>query len=413
MTLTCARCHTHKYDPIPQTEYYRLLAFFNNTSEPALDGNSYTYGPTIRVPENQADWKAWRTLEKARDEVLLAANPMLRSEQRMASVIRYAESTTPWKTENWKISKPVAAASEMPEDEEQWSTANGLPGAISGRSARGKLPGVGQAVWVTADLHVPREQSIWLTISGGVGSAVLVDDATKPVVTKQSNDRTEISTIALAPGKHTLRMKILGESGLSEIEIFAENAWESLAKTKAWRAVSKQDQLRMLADSSGPISEDSFREQANQVAKIIRLAQANFTTSLVAEELPKPRETRLLKRGEYDKPVGEPLEPGILTVMSAFPEDAPRNRLGLARWLTSPDHPLVSRVLINRIWQRVFGAGLVRSPEDLGLQGQQPTHPELLDWLAVQLQESGWDIKHMLRLMVTSQTFRQSSGAAM
>ncbi|MCZ6822417.1 MAG: DUF1553 domain-containing protein [Deltaproteobacteria bacterium] len=95
--------------------------------------------------------------------------------------------------------------------------------------------------------------------------------------------------------------------------------------------------------------------------------------------------------------------------MSPFPEGAPRNRLGLAHWLTSREHPLLARVLVNRIWQRTFGHGLVRTPEDFGLQGQQPTHPELLDWLAVELQESGWDLKHMLGLMVTSRTFRQRS----
>lgn len=95
--------------------------------------------------------------------------------------------------------------------------------------------------------------------------------------------------------------------------------------------------------------------------------------------------------------------------MGDFPEDAPRNRLGLARWLASPDHPLVARVLVNRMWQHIFGLGLVRTPEDFGRQGEQPTHPELLDWLAVELHESGWDGKHLLRLMVTSRTFRQDS----
>ena len=97
-------------------------------------------------------------------------------------------------------------------------------------------------------------------------------------------------------------------------------------------------------------------------------------------------------------------------VLGALPKDAPRNRLGLARWLVSREHPLVARVLVNRIWQRVFGAGLVRTPADFGLQGEQSTHPELLDWLAVELQEDGWNLKKMLRLLVTSRTFKQSSG---
>ena len=96
-----------------------------------------------------------------------------------------------------------------------------------------------------------------------------------------------------------------------------------------------------------------------------------------------------MTRGEYNLPTGQPLDPGILTVMGAFPQNAPRNRLGLARWLTARNHPLVARVLINQIWQRTFGDGLVRTPEDFGLQGQQPTHPRLLDWLAVDLMEHG------------------------
>ena len=91
------------------------------------------------------------------------------------------------------------------------------------------------------------------------------------------------------------------------------------------------------------------------------------------------------------------------------PKEAPKNRLGLAQWLISSDQPLVSRVIINRVWQRIFGHGLVRTPEDFGLQGEQPTHPALLDWLAVEFQESGWDLQHMLRLMVNSRTFKQDS----
>ena len=103
------------------------------------------------------------------------------------------------------------------------------------------------------------------------------------------------------------------------------------------------------------------------------------------------------------------LQPDTPKVMGVFPQAAPRNRLGLARWLTSREHPLVSRVLVNRIWQRTFGEGLVRTPEDFGLQGEQPTHPRLLDWLAVELQDSQWDLKHMLRVLVNTRTFMRRS----
>ncbi len=133
------------------------------------------------------------------------------------------------------------------------------------------------------------------------------------------------------------------------------------------------------------------------------------TTTLIAQERPRPRPTRVLARGEYQSPTGPVLTPDIPAIMGAFPTDAPRNRLGLAQWLTAPDHPLTSRVLVNRIWQRTFGHGLVRTPEDFGLQGQHPTHPQLLDWLALEFQKSGWNLKKTLKLLVTSQTFQQSS----
>ena len=260
MTLTCARCHTHKYDPIPQTEYYQLLAFFNSTAEKSMDGNSYTYAPVIKAPANQQAWITWNRLN-ADGEKLLSG-----------------------------LKKEASAALEA-------------------------------------------------------------KDANK------------------------------------------------------WKNGSLRDRLLLLAG----VGTSPARDEAKKIADAMGKSSGSFTTTLVAKDLSKPRVTRVLSRGEYNLPIGDPLQPGTLSVMSSFPEKAPRNRLGLARWLTSRDHPLVSRVLINRVWQRVFGDGIVRTPEDFGMQGQQPTHPKLLDWLAVELQDSDWDLKHMLRLMVTSRTFRQDS----
>ena len=154
-------------------------------------------------------------------------------------------------------------------------------------------------------------------------------------------------------------------------------------------------------DALAKIGEDQIEQRVE--------LEKTFTTSLVAKELDKPRATRLLERGEYNMAVGKPLQPDVLDILGDLPAGAPRNRLGLAQWLTHREHPLTARVLINRVWQRTFGRGLVSTAEDFGLQGEQPSHPVLLDWLAVELQESGWDLKHMLKLMVTSKAFRQSS----
>jgi hypothetical protein len=121
-----------------------------------------------------------------------------------------------------------------------------------------------------------------------------------------------------------------------------------------------------------------------------------------------PREAHILTRGEYDKP-GLPVEPGVPASLPPLPADAPSNRLALATWLVDPGNPLTARVAVNRFWALFFGEGLVRTTEDFGAQGTPPTHPELLDWLAVEFVESGWDVKRLVRSIVTSSVYRQSS----
>lgn len=132
------------------------------------------------------------------------------------------------------------------------------------------------------------------------------------------------------------------------------------------------------------------------------------TTLVAKEEMEKPRETFTLMRGEYDK-IGEKVSPGVPSVFPPFPKDAPTNRLGLARWLLMPNHPLTARVTVNRFWQQCFGVGIVKTVEDFGVQGDPPSHPELLDWLATEFIQSGWDVKHLQRLIVTSAVYQQSS----
>jgi hypothetical protein len=124
-----------------------------------------------------------------------------------------------------------------------------------------------------------------------------------------------------------------------------------------------------------------------------------------------PRDTFVLTRGSYDKP-GQRVTPAVLSFLPPMPADAPRNRLGLARWLVDPANPLTARVAVNRYWQMYFGTGLVKTSEDFGSQGEAPTHPELLDWLATEFVRSGWNVKAMQRLIVTSAAYRQNSIAS-
>ncbi len=131
-------------------------------------------------------------------------------------------------------------------------------------------------------------------------------------------------------------------------------------------------------------------------------------TTMVMEEMDKPRDTHLLVRGQYDLK-GEKVAAGTPAVLPSLPKNAPANRLALAQWLVSPSHPLTARVAVNRFWAAYFGTGLVRTAEDFGTQGERPSHPELLDWLATEFIHTGWDIKKMQRLIVTSAAYRQSS----
>ncbi|MBI1314776.1 DUF1553 domain-containing protein [bacterium] len=243
-----------------------MLAFFNSTAEPPLDGNKYDYGPTVKVPTDQVGWDRWQQLRQRRNELI-------------------AEAT--------------------------------------GR--------------IAVDESLPQ------------------------------------------------------------------------AFRNQWRDSSPDERLKLLADPQSPAAGLKLTDQAAELQKQLTELEVGFTTSLIAQDIATPRDTRVLRRGEYDLPVGDPISPNVPVVLSGLPDDVPRNRIALAKWLTSREQPLVSRVLVNRFWQNVFGVGLVHTPEDFGLQGQQPTHPELLDWLAVELQDSGWDFKHLLRLLVTSRTFKQNS----
>ena len=134
----------------------------------------------------------------------------------------------------------------------------------------------------------------------------------------------------------------------------------------------------------------------------------SFATSLIWKELATPRPAHLLKRGRYDQP-GEVVDRGVPSFLPPLPSNAPTDRLALARWLTAPNHPLTARVAVNRFWQSLFGVGLVTTSEDFGHQGDLASHPELLDWLAVDLIENGWNTKRLIKQMVTSEAFRRSA----
>lgn len=193
-----------------------------------------------------------------------------------------------------------------------------------------------------------------------------------------------------------------------------------LVQVKTLDALRKADPQNIPPDLSSQLQVyhqvvmNKTRFAALQSLKMIRRALHDsiepVPEMMIMQDMPEGRKTYLLDRGLYDAPKDE-VQPGVPEYLLPFPDDYPRNRLGLAQWLTHPDHPLTARVAVNRFWQNIFGRGLVSSAEDFGNQGQLPSHPELLDWLAIYFREQGWDVKKLVKLLVMSETYRRSSVA--
>ncbi|MEZ5364424.1 MAG: DUF1553 domain-containing protein [Bryobacterales bacterium] len=170
-----------------------------------------------------------------------------------------------------------------------------------------------------------------------------------------------------------------------------------------------QERLRGITATASRAKLRRAHHEAHDLEAALAKLDRDVETTMVMREMDDPRETYILGRGDYRNHT-EKVTPGVPSALPPLPVGAKANRLALARWLVSPEHPLTARVAVNRYWEMYFGQGLVKTTEDFGSQGEAPTHPELLDWLAVEFMDSGWDIRHMQKLIVTSATYRQSSG---
>jgi hypothetical protein len=298
LTMACAQCHDHKYDPMTQKDYYSLLDAFNRVPE---SGTPQFFSSRIRVAAPLVELPTDEN--KARIVELEAKLKQAEAERKVA-----AESAF----EGWRLG--VFAGGEPAE-------LNGLP------------------------------------------------DALASLLRKPENGRSDDEKKKLDVGlrKH-----------------FDDTIRPALAARLP--ALSKVDVVRkQLNDYRG-----------DQLPRVMIMSDA------------KPRETAILSRGEYLKP-GKKVSFATPAFLPSLPPGAPANRLGLARWLFIPEHPLTARVQVNRMWQQAFGAGIVKTSEDFGVQSEYPVHGELLDWLAVEFRERSWGMKAMHRLIVTSATYRQSS----
>src|SRR6267143_645913 len=189
---------------------------------------------------------------------------------------------------------------------------------------------------------------------------------------------------------------------------------KSASKEQKQERLEKQHQARLSEYFLKHDAPEKYRQLYSRLAELRKerdKLEKSITTTMVMAEMSKPRDAFVLGRGQYDKK-GEKVTPGVPSFLHPMSRDLPPNRLGLAKWILDPSNPLTARVVVNQYWQQYFANGIVKTAEDFGSQGEPPSHPELLDWLATEFVRTGWDIKAMQRLIVTSATYRQSSRAS-
>ena len=532
MTMGCARCHDHKYDPIKQHEFYEFYAFFNSIDEKGLDGSTGNAAPLLPLPE------------EAQAERL----------DELAAAIRSVEADLPAARIDREIDAWQRRAGETipraPRDglEGHYEMEGGFADS-SGRYRHGRVMrgeplfrkgNAGLAAGFDVDTHVvfdgtaavdlsqPFTAAFWMRPSGQVAKPVLhkMDDAQsgrglavtltrpRPIPDALRNDFHMIVRLAsareeaivvrtkepLRSGKTysglyhvalsydgsgqaagiTLRLngkpaetKILADALRGSPHV--ERPFEIGAGRFGGRYTGTLDDLRIysrvlsgaevetirvhepirallaepyvpcadiLAKASPPSEDDVYGAKPDKAASGCKARQARlreyYSTHaapasertlyarlqalkrekqalereipdlMVMRELKQPRETFMLGRGDY-RNRGRKVSAQTPSWLPPFPAGAPRNRLGLARWLVSPEHPLTARVAVNRYWQMLFGRGLVHTSEDFGSQGELPSHPQLLDWLAADFISSGWDVKRLIKRIVMSAAYRRDS----
>ena len=521
LTVGCARCHDHKFDPITQKEYYKLFAYFNNVPERGFVYNFGNEKPLVKAPtpeqqarldqldrdllqaeqrvtslENdirskQATWEEWlansETPDCSVDEGLLLHMPLDGDLSEQAGIYETSSAVYEEATENKKetreliVEHPVVVGSDDPN----------LP-FVPGRVRKaGRFDGsyfVDAGTVVPFGYQDPFSMGSWIYPTAADGAIItsVVDEhrgrghglylrsgRLRFNFTKRWTDlglRIETERpLELNRWHHVLmtydgkreaegcRLYVNGVSQPLRV-LFNQHLWPTgeplpfrigagegpqdrfhglIDEVRVYRralSAEEAEVLSLIEPTTEIASMDPFDRTTSQANKLrfcfleryaprkvqearrslarLRGERESFLDAIpsvmVMKESETPRETFVLKRGRYDSP-GLRVSPGVPEVMPALGRSEQNDRLGFARWLVDSSNPLTARVTVNRFWQMLFGVGLVKTTEDFGSQGDRPHHPELLDWLALEFVDSGWDIKALLKKIVTSATYRQSS----
>jgi hypothetical protein len=489
LTIQCAQCHTHKYDPITHTEYYKLFAFLNNAHE----ANATAYTPAEQMkragilrqiraieaelkhkhpdwPKRLAAWEKraatgqpkWAVLRPAVDDLSTGGQKYLPQPDGSFLAQGYAPTKHTVKfAAKTELKGITAFRLELLNDPN-------LPRGGPGRSIEGTGALTEFEVWYAPASDPGKRTKV--KFRAATADVAMPETPLKAIYSDRSKTQRVLGPVAFAidgknetawghdidPGRRNRPRKAVFTAdkpipGGVVLHIHLKQnhgGWNSddnqnhnlgrfrLSATTAPDAVADPLPPRVRAILATPAAKRTPAQtaavfshwrttvpewaDANSAIEKLWKQHPEGATQLVLQERKEPRTTHVLKRGDFLKPA-DAVEPGVPAVLHPFPADAPRNRLGFARWLVARDSPTTTRAFVNRVWQAYFGTGLVATPEDFGTQSDAPTHPQLLDWLAVEFMEPTkptdgrpsafrpWSIKHLHRLIVTSATYRQSS----
>lgn len=473
LTLNCCRCHDHKFDPLTQRDYYGLFAFFNQTPVTGGGGNARTPPVLpVYTPEQQSELTAidaeLATLKSqlsARAEVLAREQAAWETQRRAELESQKWQPVVPTSATAEQATLEIlpdgsVLAKGSNADNDAYTATVSLP---AGRLAalrlealrhesltKGSLSRADSGNFVLTDLSAewqspaaeesaaPAPQALRFsdaraTFEQGAHTArsAIDDDAQTGWAVWEGKvvDREHAAVFVLVepvevPMGATLTIRLRHDSSHRQHNL---GRWRlSLSSDPNAAAVVGDNELLLaLSRAAGERTKEQSqlvrRSQQQQDAEHQRLTAARDQLQtrreaindaapqvMVMQDQPEPRKTFRLNRGLYNQP-GEEVTAAVPVSLPPLAKDAPHNRLGLARWLVSEEHPLTARVTVNRLWQQLFGIGLVKTPEDFGAQGEVPEHAALLDWLADDFRRQGWDVKRLLRQIVTSRTYRQSS----
>ena len=500
LSLECAQCHNHKYDPITQREYYQFYAYFNQASDPGMQTRGGNQKPIANVPNPD--------LSAQRDTIQQQISRL--QEAQSARIAATETDFATWLSEQQKTAAsgpalPTDALHHLPLDENQgkqvsdevnskvkgtirgpvaWSPgkhgfafqcngqnyvdlgdvasfertdafsygcwlkpngdASGAPIAKmhDGQSHRGydmhcaggnvavhiinTWPSNAIKVTTKAKLKKDQWQHVFVTYDGSskaAGIKIYFDGMEQPWNVNEDRLQSTIrNQVPLHLGRRNPGSPFQG--AIDEVYLFqrqlppaevqalagADPIRPILAVAPADRTKSQQQTLRNHFLNTVDKTYPSLTADLNKARSELTQLEKPLTTVMVMSDVAKMRPTYILDRGNYASPrKDQEVRMGVPSALPPLPEGAAGNRLGLAKWLVQPNHPLTARVTVNRYWHMLFGRGIVSTLEDFGAQGEWPSHPELLDWLAVDFVEHGWDIKRMLKLMVLSNTYRQTS----